>query len=37
VLGGYLAEISDEQVAALATAIETLAQLVDLLQHRPAR
>src|SRR6185312_659714 len=37
VLGGYLAEIADEQVAALATATETLAQLVGVLQHRPAR
>jgi DNA-binding MarR family transcriptional regulator len=37
VLGGYLAEISDEQVEALATATETLAQLVDVLQQRPAR
>jgi DNA-binding MarR family transcriptional regulator len=36
VLGGYLAEISDEQVEALATATETLAQLVDVLQQRPA-
>jgi DNA-binding MarR family transcriptional regulator len=37
VLGGYLAEISDEQVEALATATRTLAQLVDILQQRPAR
>ena len=37
VLGGYLAEIADEQVEALATATETLAQLVDILQQRPAR
>ena len=37
VLGGHLAEISDEHVEALATATETLAQLVDLLQQRPAR
>jgi DNA-binding MarR family transcriptional regulator len=37
VLGGYLAEIADEQVAALATATETLAQLVDVLQQRPAQ
>ena len=37
VLGGHLAGISDEQVDALATATETLAQLVDLLQLRPAR
>jgi DNA-binding MarR family transcriptional regulator len=37
VLGGYLAEIADEQVEALATATETLAQLVDVLQRRPAR
>jgi DNA-binding MarR family transcriptional regulator len=37
VLGGYLAEISNEQVEALATATETLAQLVDGLQQRPSR
>ena len=37
VLGGYLAEIADEQVEALATATETLAQLVDVLQQRPPR
>ena len=37
VLGAYLAEIPDEQVEALATATETLAQLVDVLQQRPAR
>jgi DNA-binding MarR family transcriptional regulator len=37
VLSGYLAEIADEQVAALATATETLAQLTGVLQHRPAR
>jgi DNA-binding MarR family transcriptional regulator len=37
VLGGYLAEIADEQVEALATATETLAQLVEVLQQRPAR
>jgi DNA-binding MarR family transcriptional regulator len=36
-LGGYLAEIADEPVEALATATETLAQLVDVLQQRPAR
>ena len=36
-LGAYLAEISDEQVEALATATETLAQLVDVLQQRPTR
>jgi DNA-binding MarR family transcriptional regulator len=36
VLGGYLAEIADEQVEALATATEALAQLVDVLQQRPA-
>jgi DNA-binding MarR family transcriptional regulator len=35
VLGGYLAEIADEEVEALATATETLAQLVDVLQQRP--
>jgi DNA-binding MarR family transcriptional regulator len=37
VVGGYLAEISDEQVEALATATETLARLVDALQQRPTR
>ena len=37
VLGGHLAEITDEQVEALATATKTLAQLVDVLQQRPAR
>ncbi len=37
VLGRYLAEIADEQVEALATATETLAQLVNVLQQRPAR
>jgi DNA-binding MarR family transcriptional regulator len=37
VLGGHLAEIPDDQVEALAAATETLAQLVDLLQQRPAR
>jgi DNA-binding MarR family transcriptional regulator len=37
VLGEYLAEIADEQVEALATATGTLAQLVGLLQPRPAR
>jgi DNA-binding MarR family transcriptional regulator len=37
VVGGYLAEISDEQVEALTTATETLAQLVDALQQRPTR
>jgi len=36
VLGAYLAEISDEQVEALATATEALAQLVDVLQQAPA-
>jgi DNA-binding MarR family transcriptional regulator len=35
VVGAYLAEISDEQVEALATATETLAQLIDLLQQQP--
>ena len=34
-LGEYLAEISDEQVEALAAATETLAQLVTLLQQQP--
>jgi DNA-binding MarR family transcriptional regulator len=37
VVGGYLAEISDEQVEALAAATETLAHLVDALQQRPTR
>ena len=37
ILGDYLAEITDEQVEALATATETLAQLVDVLQQRPTR
>jgi DNA-binding MarR family transcriptional regulator len=37
VLGAYLAEFSDEQVESLATATETLAQLVMLLQERPIR
>ena len=37
VLGAHLTEISDEQVEALATATETLAQLVDVLQQWPAR
>ena len=37
VLGRYLAEIADDQVEALATATETLVQLVDVLQQRPAR
>ena len=37
VLGGHLTEISDEQVEALAAATETLSQLVDVLQLRPAR
>ena len=37
VLGGHLAEISDEQVEALAAATETLAQLVDVIQRGPAR
>ena len=32
-LGGYLAEITDEQVEALATATETLGHLVTLLQR----
>ena len=36
-LGAYLAEISDEQVEALAAATETLAQLVALLQQSPPR
>ena len=37
VLGGHLTEIPDEQVEALATATETLSQLVDVLQQRPAQ
>jgi len=37
VVGGYLAEISDEQVDALAAATETLAHFVDALQQRPTR
>jgi DNA-binding MarR family transcriptional regulator len=37
VLGAYLAEISDEQVDALATASKALAQLIDVLQQAPAR
>jgi len=36
-MGAYLAEIPDEQVDRLAAATETLAQLVTLLQDRPAR
>jgi DNA-binding MarR family transcriptional regulator len=36
-LGSYLAEISDEQVEALAGAADALAQLVALLQQPPAR
>jgi DNA-binding MarR family transcriptional regulator len=37
VLGAYLAEISDEQVEALATATETLEHLLALLQRRGPR
>lgn len=37
VLDAYLAEISDEQVEALATATETLEHLVSLLQQRDLR
>jgi DNA-binding MarR family transcriptional regulator len=37
VLGASLAEISDEQVEALAAATEALAQLVAVLQDGPAR
>jgi DNA-binding MarR family transcriptional regulator len=37
VLGAHLTEISDEQVEALATATETLSQLVDVLQLQPAQ
>jgi DNA-binding MarR family transcriptional regulator len=36
-LGGYLAEIPDQQVEALAAATDALAQLVALLQHRQVR
>jgi DNA-binding MarR family transcriptional regulator len=36
VLGAYLAEMSDRQVEALATATETLEQLATLLQQRAA-
>lgn len=36
VLGAYLAEIPDRQVAALAAATEALAQLAILLQRRPS-
>ncbi|MCU1676569.1 MAG: MarR DNA-binding transcription regulator [Frankiales bacterium] len=36
-LGAYLAEMPDEQVEALATATETLAQLVTLLQNGPVK
>jgi DNA-binding MarR family transcriptional regulator len=34
VLGGYLAEIPDEQVEALAAATETFGQLLDVLKQR---
>ena len=37
VLGAYLAEISDEQVEALAAASDALERLVALLQQRPVR
>ena len=37
VLGEHLAEITDEQVEALATATETLGHLVDVLQQHPER
>lgn len=36
-LGAYLAEMSDEQVEALAAATETLAELVTHLQQRPIK
>jgi DNA-binding MarR family transcriptional regulator len=36
-LGGYLAEIPDEQVEALAAATDALARLTALLQRRPVR
>jgi DNA-binding MarR family transcriptional regulator len=37
VLGAHLAEITDEQVEALATATEALGQLVDVLQQPRTR
>jgi DNA-binding MarR family transcriptional regulator len=37
VLGTYLAEIPDEQVQALAAAMDALARLIALLQQRPVR
>lgn len=37
VVGGYLADISDEQVEALAAATETLTHLIDALQQRSTR
>jgi DNA-binding MarR family transcriptional regulator len=36
-LGAYLAEMSDEQIDALAAGTEMLAQLITLLQQRPIR
>jgi DNA-binding MarR family transcriptional regulator len=36
-LGAYLAEMSDQQINALAAGTEMLAQLITLLQQRPAR
>jgi DNA-binding MarR family transcriptional regulator len=35
VLGGYLAELSDEQLGTLAAATETLAQLIEAAQQGP--
>ena len=37
VLGTYLAEISDEEIQALAAATDALAQLIALIQQRPVR
>jgi DNA-binding MarR family transcriptional regulator len=37
VLGAYLAEISDEQIQALAAATDALARLIALIQQRPVR
>jgi DNA-binding MarR family transcriptional regulator len=37
VLRAYLSEMSDEQIEALATATETLAELVTCLQQEPTR
>jgi DNA-binding MarR family transcriptional regulator len=37
VLGTYLAEISDEEIQALAAATDALARLIALIQQRPVR